>query len=251
MNSKQSCIQDNKDLIAQIEEIENAKNEFVSIASHQLRTPLTAIRWSIELLNKSSLDNLTSEQKEFLQDIDVSVSNMARLISDLLTVSRIDMHRKFDYVLEKVNLTSLIKKVIEEQRIIGDARKIGIDYRQNSKKPIYISADREKLLQALQNIVNNAVKYSRNKHAVSINCLEKNKRVLIKIKDGGIGIPKYQQKDIFQKFFRSDNAILTDSSGTGLGLYITKGIIEGHKGKIWFESNPKTGTTFFISLPKK
>ena len=239
-----------EDLLLQIQEIENAKNEFVSIASHQLRTPLTAIRWSIELLKKDSLDNLTAEQKDFLQDINVSVSNMARLIGDLLTVSRIDMHRKFDFIFEKVNLTTLINKVIEEQMITGDTKNVGIKYKQNSKKPIYISADREKIQQALQNIVNNSVKYSKNDGTVKIDCKETARKIQIKIKDDGIGIPKSQQKNVFEKFFRSDNAVLTNSGGTGLGLYITKEIIEGHYGKVWFESAPKKGTTFFVSLPR-
>ncbi|HRY60112.1 MAG TPA: HAMP domain-containing sensor histidine kinase [Patescibacteria group bacterium] len=240
-----------EELLAQIQEVENAKNEFVSIASHQLRTPLTAIRWSIELMKKSSLENLTADQKDFLQDINVSVSNMSRLIGDLLTISRIDMHRKFDYVFEKVNLTNLIAKVIEEQMITGDTKDVKIVYKQNAKKPIHILTDREKIQQALQNIVNNAVKYSKDGGTVKINCKETAKKVLIKIKDDGIGIPKSQQKKIFEKFYRCDNAVLTNSGGTGLGLYIVNEIVSGHGGKVWFESKLKKGTTFFISLPKK
>lgn len=249
MNKKTSQIS-KECLTAQLQEVENAKNEFVSIASHQLRTPLTAIRWSIELLNKGTNENLTQEQKDFLQDINVSASNMARLIGDLLTVSRIDMNRKFDYLYEKVNLSSLIDKVVEEQEISGDTKGVKIIYKQSCKKPINIRADREKIQQALLNIINNAVKYSKNGGQVVVDCSERAKNVTIKISDNGIGIPRSQQKNVFEKFFRSDNALLTNSSGTGLGLYITKKIIEGHGGKITFRSSKK-GTTFTIKLPKK
>lgn len=236
--------------ITKNKEIDRVKSEFVSVASHQLRTPLTGIKWFSELLIKGKAGTLTAEQKDYIQQVADSNERMIRLVDDLLDVSHIDESGKFKIVLVKENFSTVIQEVVDQQNIQAKEKKIKIKLNPGCFKKVILKLDRFKLEQAIQNILNNAIKYSPNGGTISVDCEKKDNQLVCSFKDKGIGIPLYQQHRVFEKFFRADN-VITVGSGTGLGLYISKFILEGHGGKIWFESKENKGTTFFISLPVK
>lgn len=241
-------------------EVDRAKSEFVSVASHQLRTPLTGIKWFAELMMKvkNKKCKMTAEQKDYLKQIHISNERMIRLVDDLLDVSRIDTGRKFSIVLKDEDIGAVVKESIAGQQIFAEKKKIKMVVASAATKKLKMQLDREKIKQAFNNLISNAIKYSSEKARIEIGREEKTGEVVYFVKDRGMGIPFRQQKKIFDKFFRADNAVAAES-GTGLGLYIAKAIVEGHDGKIWFssdggsalggESKEKGGATFYVSLP--
>ncbi|MFA6145959.1 MAG: PAS domain S-box protein [Patescibacteria group bacterium] len=227
-------------------EIDQMKSEFVSIASHQLRTPLTGIKWFSEFLLQSKL---STKNKEYIEQINSSNERMIRLVDDLLNVSHIDTGRKFDIVLDQKDIVPIMKNVIKEQISSANQKHITLNCSADAPHELILLIDELKIRQVFQNIISNAIKYSRENTEIIVGCEHKSNEVIFFVKDNGIGIPKHQQDKIFSKFFRADNVSTLHADGTGLGLYIAKAIVEAHHGKIWFESVENQGTTFFISLP--
>jgi len=229
-------------------EIDRMKTEFVSVASHQLRTPLTGIKWFVELLLKNKLSPTI---KDYVKQIATSNERMVHLVDDLLNVSRIETGRKFDIVPVDVDLVPIVKQVVEAQQILAKSKKIKIICAIGSPSKLMMKVDGEKIRQVLQNLINNAYKYSKEGGRVEVGCKKDKKDVEFYVKDNGLGIPKKDQQRIFEKFFRAENALTAHTDGTGLGLYIVKAIVEAHGGKVWFESMEGKGTTFYFSLPIK
>ncbi|MEI7498134.1 MAG: PAS domain S-box protein [Candidatus Falkowbacteria bacterium] len=228
-------------------EVDKAKSEFVSLASHQLKTPLTGIMWMTELLLK---EKLSLNQGDYVNNVNRSAKKLIRLVDDLLNVSHIDTGRKFDIVLEKVDLVALIKDVIADNQV--SAEKKGVVFRhEHQLNKMIVNVDPEKFKQVIDNLINNAVKYSKTNGNVTVECRKSETDVVIMITDNGIGIPKNQQNRMFEKFFRADNAAKSATDGTGLGLYIAKSIVEAHEGRIWFESSENHGTTFYVKFSIK
>ncbi|MCX6714982.1 MAG: ATP-binding protein [Candidatus Uhrbacteria bacterium] len=234
--------------ISRMKKIEKMRIEFVSIASHQLRTPLTGIKWFSELLLNEHVGKLNAEQKEYLRQIAHSNQRMINLVNDLLEVSHIDEAGKYKIDFQKQDFSEVIKQVVDQQRVLAEMKQIQIQLDPNCLKKNLILMDRSKIEQVLQNILNNAVKFSQPKGKIHLSCKKETGQLSCSVQDFGMGIPKHQQSQIFEKFFRADNAI-NAGDGTGLGLYIAKSIIEAHKGKIWFESKEGKGTTVYFSLP--
>lgn len=236
--------------ITKAKQLEHSKSEFVSVASHQLRTPLTGIKWFSELLLKGQAGTLTVNQNDYIQQIFTSNDRMIKLVDDLLDVSHMDETGHFKIVLQSEEFSEIIKEVVNEQQLIADNKKIKIKVEDACLKRIKLKVDKSKISQAIQNILNNAVKYSPSGSVIKFDCKKDSDNFIYSISDQGVGIPDNQHSRIFEKFFRGDNVIST-GSGTGLGLYISKYIINAHAGKIWFESKEGKGTTFYISLPIK
>lgn len=236
--------------ITKIKQLERVKSEFVSVASHQLRTPLTGIKWFTELLLKGKAGKLTTEQEDYVQQIFHSNDRMVKLVDDLLDVSHMDENGKFKISLQEEKLPDVIKELVSQQEISAQSKKIKIKVGSGCQKNINFKVDKSKIIQAFGNILNNAIKYSPSNSTVIVDCKKEKDSLVYMVKDQGIGIPFQQQSRVFQKFFRADNVIST-GSGTGLGLYISKYIIYSHAGKIWFESKENKGTTFYVSLPIK
>lgn len=230
-------------------EVDRIKSEFVSVASHQLRTPLTGIKWFAEILLHDKKHKMTAGQKEYLQQIYVSNERLVHLVDDLLDVSHIETGRKYNVVLKPENVCEIMAEVIENQAIFAKKKKIKIKLSDNEKGKLILQVDREKIRQAFGNLISNAIKYSPVGSGLAIACERKESEVIFSIKDQGFGIPADQQKRIFEKFFRADN-VTTAESGTGLGLYIAKAIVEGHGGRLWFDSVENKGTTFYVALPR-
>ena len=242
-------------------QIDKAKTEFVSLASHQLRTPLSTVNWYAEMLLAGDVGELNKKQKKYLDEVYRSNQRMVELVNALLDVSRLELGT---FAIEPVttDVIELAKNVIDEQKPQIDEKKIDFSFI-SGKNSFLIQADPKLLRMVIQNLLSNAVKYTHEggKVKASISFADK-KNILIKMSDTGYGIPKNQQDKIFTKLFRADNVRDKDTDGTGLGLYIIKSIIENSGGKIYFES-PSTqiprknnveenpGTTFYVTLPRK
>lgn len=229
-----------------LRELDVIKSEFVSVAAHQLRTPLTGIKWALSFLREES-EGLNAEQKKIVSDALVSAGQLAKLINDLLNVARIEEGR-FGFNLQVQSILPVIRSVT--QRYLNLAREKGINFNvEIPEKLPDLVLDQEKITMAFENLLGNAVKYTTPGGKISLRATSDKGKVIFEVKDTGIGIPKGQAHKIFNKFFRSANAQLYQTSGTGLGLYVSRNIIEQHGGAIWFESKEDKGSTFYFSLP--
>jgi signal transduction histidine kinase len=232
-------------------EVNNMKSEFVSVASHQLRTPLTGIRWFGELLLKGKAGALTPDQKDFIQQMYDSNSRMINLVNDLLNVSRIETGKKFTIEKKPVDIVPIVASLFTELVALAAQHKVTMQRAPGFPADLTLNVDGEKIRQVLQNLLSNAVKYSKEGGVVIIGCDTSPKtKITFSIKDSGLGIPAAQQSRMFEKFFRADNVKTKETDGTGLGLYIAKAIVEGHGGTISFVSGQDKGTTFSFSLPR-
>jgi len=228
--------------------IEKLKSEFVSISAHQLRTPLSAIKWSLSLLREEKMKE--EERKDLLDKVYQSNERMIRLINDLLDVTRIEEGRylynpKLEDIREVLKLS--VKPVEDEAKI----RKIKFKISLPKRSIPQVKVDKGKLGVAIQNLAENSVHYTNpgGKVAISVECHKDKKEILLKFKDTGIGIPKKQQERVCSRFFRGENVMRMATEGSGLGLFIAKNIIEAHKGRIWFESTEGEGSTFYFVIP--
>lgn len=236
--------------ITEEREIDKAKNEFVSLASHQLRTPLTAISWYTEMILRGDVGEVVPGQKSYLQEIYQGNQRMIELVNTLLDVSRIDLGT---LVLEpkEIKVTELADSVLKEQTPKIEEKKLVVTKKFSEDIPTFFF-DPKFLRMVLQNLLSNSVEYTppEGKIEFLISLDEKDKNNLfIKVSDTGYGIPHSQRDKIFTKLFRADNARDKDTTGTGLGLYLIKSIVENAGGKIWFESEENHGTSFYVTLP--
>jgi len=236
--------------ITERSEIEKMKSEFISVASHQLKTPLSGIKWLSELLIGGKIDKPTEKQKEYLEDIHFSNERMINLVDDLLDISNIEAGNKSKLVKKETDIMEILGQVLLDDQQLAREKEVNIIKCENAPTKFIMNIDGDKIRQVFANLINNAIKYSKNKGLVEVDCEHKNNEVVFRVKDNGIGIPKEQQKQMFLKFFRADNARESEPNGTGLGLYIAKAIAEAHGGKLWFESEENKGTTFYFSLPQ-
>lgn len=228
--------------------IESMKTEFVSIAAHQLRTPLSAIKWTIQMLLDGDIGAITAEQKELLQKTYESNERMILLINDLLNATKIE-EGDFSFNLKPLQLEEIINIVIKNTKDFLDRKKINLKFEKLATPLSKVLIDKEKMELAVQNLLENAIKYTLSGGEITIFLKEEGSQLVFKIQDTGVGIPKDQQDRIFTKFFRGSNAIRLETEGSGLGLYTAKNIIMGHNGDIWFESEEGKGTIFYFSLP--
>lgn len=233
--------------IGRMADLNRMKSEFVAVASHQLRTPISAIRWEIELLLTKLNKSLSAQQIEKLENIAALSHRMTRLVNDLLDVARIDQNK---LILRKQNLdlAKLTQAMLKESVAVYEVRQIAVDLDVENNLPAVIG-DSEKIKLVLDNLINNAFKYTISGGKIHIGLFKKDKEIIFEIDDNGVGIPEEQASRVFEKFFRSDNASKYQTEGTGLGLYISKNIIEQLGGRIWFQSIENVGSKFSFSLP--
>jgi len=229
--------------------VERMKTEFVSIAAHQLRTPLSAIKWILSMLLGGDVGEVPSEQKELLEKSYQSNERMIRLVNDLLNTTRIE-EGKFLAKTTPQDIRDLVKKIVEPFGEEVKRKGLAFDCQLPIGRLPKADVDAEKIRLAIQNLMDNALHYTKTggiKIALSFNKDESS--FLFSIVDTGIGVPEDEQHRVFSKFFRSIAAIKTETEGSGLGLFIAKNIIEAHGGKIWFESQDGQGTAFYFTLP--
>jgi len=222
-------------------------SEIVSIVAHQLKTPITVIKGYLEALISEDCGKINTFQKEYLADALENVKRAAGVVDNLLDVSRIEENR-FDLKLEPVSLDKITKGVLIDLSPWLKANNCEVSLEAPKKLPLTLT-DRVKVRQVIQNLISNAALYKKGGGEVKITLEQKGENILFACKDNGIGIPKSEFKKVFTKFYRSEKAIEMDPSGSGLGLYINKAIIELSGGKIWFKKNKGPGMTFYFSLP--
>jgi signal transduction histidine kinase len=235
---------------ARVAEANRMKSEFVSIVSHQLRTPLSALKWSLDLLRGKRLGEINPKQKEYLDIINDSGIKMIRLVNDLLNVNRIEEGR-FVMQAKVFSLNELIEGAVNELKSMASAQKVNLIFKNQKNYEVYV--DQEKIRMVIQNLIDNAIKYSKKeggKVEIVINAeKDKGKMIEISVKDNGTGIPAMFQKQVFGKFFRGDSLIRQKVEGTGLGLFIARGIVKLSGGEMNFESTEGVGSNFWFTLP--
>lgn len=232
-----------------LRKLDEVKSSFISVVAHQLRTPLSGIKWTLNLLLNGDLGELTTEQKTFMFKAYESNDRMIGLVNDMLGADRVESG-KMRYAFQPLQLQNVVDSVLFELLPQARARGLILKYAERSDALPKVYADPERIRAVFQNLLENAVKYSRANGAIEIRMAPVGKGMVeVAIKDNGIGIPREQQKDIFSRFFRASNAIKAETEGSGLGLYIVKNIIERHDGDVWFESTEGNGVTFHFTLP--
>jgi len=227
----------------QLAEVSRIRTEFVRIVSHQLRSPITNLSWAIDSLMAGDLGRIEKSQLEYFQILKENSSRMKELIKDLLITSRIE-EGTLPIKKEKVSLIEITKSLISGFLPFAKASNVEIKFDFDKNLP-EISTDPDQVKVVIENLLDNAIRYMGKKGEVKISLRKSEGKVLFEIADNGLGILEEDQKYIFQKFFRSKS----NKGGTGLGLFITKSIVEKLGGKIWFESKEGEGTTFYFTLP--
>jgi len=230
--------------------VDRMKSEFVTLAAHQLRTPLSAVKWSLMMLLEEDLGKLNEEQKKFLQDTYKTNEKMIFLVNSLLNVSEIEEGK----YLSKIVLSSIediIQSIVDAHKKEIERRKLRFEFKKPKEQLPKLMLDVEKMKIAIRNIFDNALRYTLPGGKVSISLRRDEKEIEVQIQDTGVGILQYQQEKVFTKFFRGASIIKLETEGTGLGLFISKNIIEAHGGRIWFESEEGKGSTFYFTIPVK
>ena len=232
---------------SQLQRLDEAKDEFISMASHQLRTPLTSIKGYVSMLLEGDVGKVPPEQKQLLNEVFVSSERMVRLISDFLNVSRLQTGK---FVIEKrpVDLALLVQREIDSLAQNASARGVKFVYRKPKKFPL-LDLDENKLQQVIMNFADNAIYYSKDGSKVTVTLKEVNGLAELRIIDTGIGVPESEQSRLFKKFFRATNARRARPDGTGIGLFLAKKVVGDHGGEIIFESKEGKGSTFGFRLP--
>lgn len=228
--------------------ITRAKSEFISIAAHQLRTPLSAIKWTLRMLLDEDTGPITAEQRDTLQKGYDANERMIRLVSDLLDTTRIEEGR-FGYTFAEGNLEDALKKVVDEHLALARSRQIYLSLQlpQQPLPPLLLDADRIAL--AFANLLANALNYTLPGGRVTVGIRQVGKNAEVSVADTGVGIPKEQLHRLFTKFFRADNVIRMQTEGSGLGLFIAKNIVRRHGGDITVSSQEGNGSTFAFTIP--
>ncbi len=234
--------------ITREEAISQMKSEFISVAAHQLRTPLSAVKWTLKMLLEGDLGSITAEQKDFITKGYDTNEHMIRLVSDLLDVSRIE-EGKFGYTFVMTSLDKLVSDLVNQSQLKAQEKQIILKYVPPTAPVPDIKIDPEKLAMAIQNLIENAIRYTLKGGSVTVSLSTNATNEIIAVQDTGVGIPQEQINRLFTKFFRADNVIRMQTEGSGLGLYITRNIVRRHGGDITVTSREGQGSTFAIALP--
>jgi signal transduction histidine kinase len=233
-----------------LRELDEAKSRFVSVAAHQLRTPISGIKWTVNMLLSGDYGKLKDETKSVLQEALTTLDRLITLIADLLDVARIESGQ-LAFKFRPIHIEDVCKKVFNESALQAKNRGIALKLFLPSKPLSLVRGDFENLTIALQNIVENALTYTHKGGKIEIRAKEDThdpQKIQISVQDTGMGIPESQKSLLGQKFFRADNVVQKQIPGTGLGLYMIEKILEQHKGKLQVESEEGKGSTFSMIL---
>ena len=239
-----------KEAYEELKKLDKAKSEFISIASHQLRTPLTAIKGYISMILEGSYGQLGEKNKKPMENIYASSERLIKLVNGLLNVSRIEAGR-IEINMEKLSLEEIIKEIVKELKPAAEEKNLYLKFKKTEKPLPKISLDKEKIRQVIMNITDNAIKYT-EKGGITVKLQAGAQKLKIVISDTGEGISQEEASNLFTSFTRGKVGTRLWTEGAGLGLYIAKKFTEMHNGKVWIESPGKgRGSTFYIELPIK
>lgn len=225
-------------------EIERLKNDLISTVNHELRTPLTSLRGFSEILLKKQCK--PEKQQQYLKIIYDESKRLGNLINDFLDIQRMESGKQ-NYNFEPINISILVEETLELFSHTSNEHTLNISAPLELPQ---VKADRDRIHQVLSNLVSNAIKYSPNGGEVTVSAYEQDTEIVVSVADTGVGISQQAMEKLFTKFYRVDNASTRRIGGTGLGLAIVKEIVEAHRGRVWVESTPGEGSTFYFSLPK-
>jgi two-component system phosphate regulon sensor histidine kinase PhoR len=225
------------------------KADIVSVDAHQIRTSLSALKWIIKMFLDGDLGKLNTEQENLMRKAYEGNERAINIVSELLLINRNENIMEKKYVFEKIDLVEQINNSIFDFSGEAQSRGIEIIFLTTENKLPMIRADKEKFRVVLENLIENGIKYSDMHGKIFISLKQNDDIIEVSIKDTGIGISEEGQKRIFEKFYRDEEAKKRESTGSGIGLFTVKKIIEAHNGKIWFESKKNEGTTFFFTIP--
>lgn len=224
------------------------KSEFISVAAHQLRTPLSAVKWTLKMMIDEDMGPLTPEQKEFVQRGYETNEHMISLVNDLLDAARID-EGHFGYDFKPMDILAFMKEIVERSRHQAESRQLTLVFEEPKDKIPMVNADRSRIDLVLQNLFDNATKYSKPGGSIIARMRLVPNFLEISVSDQGVGIPQKQLNRVFTKFFRADNVVRMETEGSGLGLFIVRNIIKNHGGEIKLDSEENKGTTVTFTLP--
>lgn len=230
-----------------LKNLDRLKYNFIKAVSHQLRTPLVEMRWSMELLLAGKLGEMAERQKEFMKLIYDSNYNIIQIVNDVVLVLSVE-EKTFQLKKEPAAVENLIEAVIERLKIKAEIKQLEIIF----EKPPFlpkISVDGKKIQDAVDRLITNAVNYGGVKNKIIVNVSRKGEQFVFSARDFGVGIPAEEQPNIFEKFYRGSKAYTLIPDASGLGLFIVRTIVEAHNGKVWFESEEGKGSVFYFSLP--
>ncbi len=230
--------------ITQLKELDKIKSEFVSIVSHDLRTPLTAIRGYVELLPR--VGPLNEQQRDFVARVEYSMTNIVSLISDLLDIGRIEAG--VDWEMKPLALDAIVRDAVEDSQSEAATNQHQLTTQLTALPSVLGNARR--LRQVVDNLIGNALKYTPPGGQISVTARADGEFLFVQVRDTGIGIALDDQRHIFDKFYRVQSEATERINGSGLGLSIVKAIVEKHNGRVWVESEPGHGSTFTVVLPK-
>lgn len=238
-------------------EVERLRNEFVSTASHELRTPITTLEGYIDLASNEKISKIDEKAKEYLGKAHSTVLNMSKIVKNLLSVTKID-EGKIDIMKEDFDLAEFIESTITELKPLADKRELYLEFDKSTigekgkkalARSVNVTADKSMIKEVLTNLIENGVKFT-TAGGVKIKTAFDNDFATVSVGDTGMGIPQDGIKHLFEKFYRVDNTATREVGGTGLGLYITRSMVELNGGKIWVESKSGKGATFFFTIPR-
>ncbi|MHC5373402.1 cell wall metabolism sensor histidine kinase WalK [Enterococcus sp. LJL120] len=235
--------------VTEQERTEQERREFVSNVSHELRTPLTSMRSYIEALSEGAWQD-EEVAPQFLKVTLEETDRMIRMINDLLDLSRMDVGTNTTLQREFVNFTELVNFVLDRfDMMVSSQEKEYVIRREFTQRNLWVEIDTDKMIQVIDNIMNNAIKYSPDGGTITVRLIETHNNIIFSVSDQGLGIPRKDLGRVFDRFYRVDKARARAQGGTGLGLAISREVVKAHGGSIWAESQENRGSTFYIALP--
>ncbi|MFC2129437.1 sensor histidine kinase [Bacteroidota bacterium] len=234
--------------IKKLKQMEKYRKDFLGNVSHEMKTPIFNIQGYILTLLDGGLED-KKINKLYLERTEKSINRLITIVDDLESISRLESG-EFKLRFEKFNIVKLVEDVFETEEMMARKFNIKLEFDGSYPKPIKVKADKERITEAIANLITNSIKYGRNHGKTKVAFKEEGKSILIEIRDNGIGISEEDLPRIFERFFRVDKHRSRDTGGTGLGLSIVKHVIQAHKQTIDVSSIPGIGTTFVLSLEK-
>jgi len=230
-------------------QIEKLKDQFIFIAAHELRSPVNAIKWGLDSFfdEKEVTEKIPKDMVKLLKDVYTRNQKLVDLIENLLNVARLE-EGIIQVKLEAIRMEDILKEVIKETALLADAHNVQVEKLPDPTMP-FVNADSTLVKEVLTNLITNAIKYNKDNGKVSFSWEQQGSQLVFRVQDTGIGIPQENQHAVFSKFYRARNSEKSKIKGVGLGLYITKELIQKMKGAIWFESKEEHGTAFCFTLP--